>query len=197
MLKQALLIICILSVSLLNSQTCYQEPVFCQPCTPTGFRCDGSIIGTIVLGAGAGALAGWAASSNNHTRTRERCFHTDEKGTLSLDLTLEIKPKDVEPYTIRPFITTPNGKVIQGPVVEGEGENTISFQPLEKVVIGQYQFGVWLEFPEGTKISKVVDSAFLTAKVETPSGISYAYNNITDIHSVGSNLQLIVNYTYQ
>lgn len=163
-------------VLLILSCTCFAIPIhaqdcceFNQPCRSgwRGICCDGSTVGAVVLGAGAGALAGWAASSG---RGRRHCTirHEDQLDKCqTLDLTYTLYANfiegtkgliDSQTFFATPFATLPNNEIILGKKVEItlQPEMPVGSLHISEVFFGKYQLGVLIDYTDITPLPEPI-----------------------------------------
>ncbi len=211
MLKQAVLILCLFCFSLEgvnNANKC--SPPFKQPPRLSRLCCDGGAIGAVVVGAGAGALAGWAASSKGHRHCNViDPFKRDEADKLEVELELTVKPDSDFPLDetrsvmIKPFITLPNGEVFLGDIdnsdiMKDTFQKSFTLKSISRPYVGNYQLGCVLEFSENTNVVKDFMHISLKGKVKTRSGTTTVLGEFTpwSFNDIGQNIEVIAEYTY-
>lgn len=162
--------LCVMPGSNVSAAAYYGNDACCeQPCDPCDPCCESSIwdskafiiLGSIALGAAAGAAVGAAISHGKHGSsgdlgpdgetgatgttgttgtTGPSPFVADIGETLSFDMTLDIGTDIAGPGTVTPYVTQPDGTTIEGPAVVVLATGAV---PIPPIVITDPQFGTY------------------------------------------------------
>lgn len=210
MLKRAILILSLFCLSLEGN---CKNHNFKQPPKLGTLCCNSATIGAVVVGAGAGALAGWAASSKQgHHRhsTLIDSFKREEADTLDAELELTINTdadfpeEEMRLVNIKPFIAAPNGEVFlnessaNNQILKGMFKKTIALKSVSKPYLGNYHFGCSLEFSEDTNIVQDFRLISLKVKIKNRQGETSVLDEFIpwSFNDLGNHIEMGADYTY-